>query len=32
MAHLFRTPQYSFIGADALADAATVFRGSVKKR
>lgn len=25
MAHLFRTPQYSFIGAGALADAAPVF-------
>lgn len=31
MAHLFRTPQYSFIGADALADAATVFPRLGKK-
>ena len=31
MAHLFRTPQYSFIGADALEDAATVFPRLGKK-
>ena len=31
MAHLFRTPQYSFIGADALEYAATVFPRLGKK-